>query len=265
MSRDTTLLHPTLQAKLQQFLTACKASGLNVLITETLRTVAEQDAKYAQGRTKAGPVVTNAKGSSYSSQHQWGIAFDFCKNVKGQEYSDTKFFKQCGAIAKGLGLGWGGDWKNPVDMPHVYLKDWGSTASTLKSKYGTPDKFKATWDGTKTTTPPQATTIYSKTQFIKDVQSAIGVKVDGIAGSKTLGATITVSATTNNKHKVVKPLQKYLNYLGYNCGTVDGIAGSKFTSAVKSYQKNVVRASAKNQDGVISAKGSTWKKLLGLA
>lgn len=31
---------------------------------------------YAQGRTKKGNIVTNAKGSDYSSQHQWGIAFD---------------------------------------------------------------------------------------------------------------------------------------------------------------------------------------------
>ena len=30
-----------------------------------------------RGRTKPGNIVTNAKGSSYRSQHQWGIAFDF--------------------------------------------------------------------------------------------------------------------------------------------------------------------------------------------
>lgn len=105
------------------------------------------------------------------------------------------------------------------------------------------------------------TNIYSKTQFIKDVQSAIGAKVDGIAGNETLLKTVTVSKSKNNKHAVVKVIQKYLNALGYNCGTADGIAGSKFDSAVKAYQK----ANGCVSDGEITAKGKTWKKLLGLA
>ena len=74
---------------------------------------------------------------------------------------------------------------------------------------------------------------YTKTQFIKDIQSAIGAKVDGIAGSETLSKTVTVSKTKNNRHAVVKPIQKYLNSLSYFCGTEDGIAGTKFDSALK--------------------------------
>lgn len=100
----------------------------------------------------------------------------------------------------------------------------------------------------------------AKVQFVKDVQAAIGAKVDGIAGQDTLSKTVTISATKNSKHKVVKPIQEYLNHLGYDCGTADGIAGAKFTKAVKKYQfdKKCV------QDGEITAKGSTWKKLLGM-
>lgn len=106
----------------------------------------------------------------------------------------------------------------------------------------------------------QATKPSAKVQFIKEVQAALGVKVDGIAGEETLSRTVTVSATKNSKHKVVKPIQEYLNHLGYECGTADGIAGAKFTKAVKKYQfdKKCV------QDGEITAKGTTWKKLLGL-
>ena len=100
----------------------------------------------------------------------------------------------------------------------------------------------------------------AKVQFIKAVQAAIGAKVDGIAGQETLAKTVTVSSTKNSKHKVVKPLQIYLNYLGYDCGTADGIAGGKFTKAVKKYQFDKKCA----QDGEITAKGATWKKLLGL-
>ena len=105
---------------------------------------------------------------------------------------------------------------------------------------------------------------YTQKQFVREVQSALGAKVDGIGGPETLSKTITVSTLLNRKHAVVKPIQKYLNSIGYDCGTVDGIAGTKFKTAVKAYQKDVVKASAKNQDGVITKKGATWKKLLGI-
>lgn len=105
-----------------------------------------------------------------------------------------------------------------------------------------------------------STATYAKTQFIKDVQAAIGAKVDGIAGSETLSKTITVSKTKNNKHTVVKLLQKYLNSLGYDCGTVDGIAGTKFDLSVKAYQG----ANGCVADGEITAKKNTWKSLLGI-
>lgn len=101
---------------------------------------------------------------------------------------------------------------------------------------------------------------YTKKQFIKDVQKAIGAKVDGIAGPETLSKTITVSKSKNRKHAVVKPIQKYLNKIGYNCGIADGIAGAKFDAAVKAYQK----ANGCVADGEITARNKTWKKLLGL-
>lgn len=105
-----------------------------------------------------------------------------------------------------------------------------------------------------------STSTYTKTQFIKDVQSVIGAKVDGIAGKETLSKTVTVSKSKNNKHAVIKPIQKYLNSLGYNCGVADGVAGSKFDAAVKAYQK----ANGCVADGEITAQKSTWKKLLGM-
>ena len=103
---------------------------------------------------------------------------------------------------------------------------------------------------------------YSLNTFIREVQAACGASVDGIAGTETLSKTVTVSATVNNRHAVVAPLQRRLNSLGYNCGTVDGIAGSKFTAAVNSYQKNVLGYST--LDGKITAKGKMWKSLLGM-
>ena len=115
----------------------------------------------------------------------------------------------------------------------------------------------------KTTTTSNTTTtgsLYTKTQFIKDVQKAIKAKVDGVAGPETLSKTVTVSATKNRMHAVIRPVQKYLNALGYECGVVDGIAGAKFKKAVVKYQK----AKGCVADGEITAKGKTWQKLLGM-
>ena len=147
MGRDITMCHPRLQKLAAQLAEECEKQGLIIKIGECFRTVAEQDALYAQGRTKPGSIVTNAKGSSYSSQHQWGIAFDFFRNDGNGAYNESgDFFGKVGAVGKQLGLGWGGDWKSIVDKPHLYLPDWGSTTSQLRQLYGTPDKFRATWE-----------------------------------------------------------------------------------------------------------------------
>lgn len=130
--------------------------------------------------------------------------------------------------------------------------------------YGVPKyNTKATVSKKETTTetkkqPSAASNGYTLTQFIKDVQKATGAKIDGIAGKETLSKTVTVSATKNNRHAVVRPLQKRLNALGYNCGIVDGAAGRKFTAAVIAFQK----ANNCVCDGEITSKHKTWQHLL---
>lgn len=147
MGRLISELHPELQEKVKEFQKKCTKAGLKVGISECYRTVKEQDELYAQGRTKPGKIVTNAKGSTYSSMHQWGVAFDFYRNDgKGAYNTSGRFFDKVGLIGKSLGLEWGGDWKSPVDKPHFQLPYWGSTTARLKSTYGTPEKFKAVWD-----------------------------------------------------------------------------------------------------------------------
>lgn len=71
MSRDITMCHPQLQLLANKLVTECKKQGLIVKLGECFRSVAEQDALYAQGRTTKGSIVTNARGTSYSSMHQW--------------------------------------------------------------------------------------------------------------------------------------------------------------------------------------------------
>ena len=84
MGRDLTKCHPHLQKLAKELVTVCEKQGCPIGIGECFRTVQEQNRLYDQGRTKPGPVVTNAPGSTYRSMHQWGVAFDvYRKDGKG--------------------------------------------------------------------------------------------------------------------------------------------------------------------------------------
>lgn len=156
MGRDITRLHPELQQIVKVLLQKCQEKGLKVRITETYRTKAEQDALYALGRTMPGKIVTNSRYPL--SAHCWGVAFDFCRNERNKEYNDDdNFFAKVAAIAKPLGLTWGGDWNGFVDKPHFEMTKFMPKSSTSKliSVYGTPDGFIKTWQTPQMPKPPQ--------------------------------------------------------------------------------------------------------------
>ena len=67
-------LLPKAQTECRKFLQICANLGKDVRIISGTRTYAEQDVLYAQGRTTAGSIVTNAKGGQ--SNHNFGIAWD---------------------------------------------------------------------------------------------------------------------------------------------------------------------------------------------
>lgn len=95
--------------------------------------------------------------------------------------------------------------------------------------------------------------------FIRAVQQALGVTVDGVAGRQTLGATVTVGAGHHATHPVVKPVQEYLLGLGYTqVGPADGIAGEKFTAALTQFQRD----HGCDPTGVAEQWGHTWHTLL---
>lgn len=126
-SRSLSDLREDVRANCEVFLENCRDKGLNVLITQTLRDDEYQAELYAQGRTKKGSVVTNSKTTTF---HGKGLAFDFCRNVKGHEYDDVAFFVKCGKIAKEIGFSWGGDWKSFPDRPHIQWDDGGKYSGT---------------------------------------------------------------------------------------------------------------------------------------
>lgn len=101
--------------------------------------------------------------------------------------------------------------------------------------------------------------LYSREQFVADVQKALGLPVTGIAGAETLKKTVTVSKVKNDTHPVVKPIQKRLMALGYTVvGEADGVAGPKFHKALMAFQKN----NGCWADGEATARNKTWQKLL---
>lgn len=114
-SRNIDDLRPDVAANCRVWQQLCKQAGLPVLITGTVRDEEYQLYCYNNGTSKAKvPSFHGIKA---------GLAFDFCKNVKGHEYDDLTFFNQAAAIAKEMGFEWGGDWKSFPDRPHLQWSD----------------------------------------------------------------------------------------------------------------------------------------------
>lgn len=116
-SRNITDLLPCVQRKAQVFKDACKKEGIDIIFTSTYRDNESQNALYAQGRSKPGNKVTNAKGGQ--SFHNYRCAFDFAPVVNGKiDWTDLDTFKKCGAIAEANGLEWAGRWVRFKEMVH---------------------------------------------------------------------------------------------------------------------------------------------------
>lgn len=129
-SRDISLLRSDVAANCRKWLALCQEAGLDVLVTNTVRDKEYQEHLYAQGRTRPGSIVTNGKTPTFHADTA-GLAFDFCKNIKGHEYDDNAFFVKAAAIARGMGFSWGGDWESFPDMPHIQWDNGGKWTSSM--------------------------------------------------------------------------------------------------------------------------------------
>lgn len=133
-------LTPATQVKARAFLQAIQESnrlepGWAVKIISALRSYAEQEVLYEQGRTTPGHIVTDAP-PGYSN-HNFGIAFDLgIFNAQGQYIDDladsgkmtqkeiSSYYRLFPAIARPMGLEWGGDWVSLDDEPHYEMNPW---------------------------------------------------------------------------------------------------------------------------------------------
>nr|WP_315232923.1 M15 family metallopeptidase [uncultured Albidiferax sp.] len=113
-------LHPQVAPYARSLVQRAEAAGIEIKIIGGTRTYAEQDALFAQGRTKPGKRVTNAKGGE--SNHNFGIAFDIGV-FNGKAYlGESPSYDVVGALGMDLGLEWGGEWTTIVDKPHFQLR-----------------------------------------------------------------------------------------------------------------------------------------------
>lgn len=120
-------IHPDMVRLMHE---AIKGTPVDFTITDGLRTVEQQKALYAKGRTAAGSIVTNADGVKKKSNHQSGKAVDLYPYVNGAiDFNDKGnnfpiLAAHIKAVAKCLGIGvvWGGDFKSILDKPHWELK-----------------------------------------------------------------------------------------------------------------------------------------------
>jgi hypothetical protein len=115
-SRDINKLRTDVAANCRIFIDLCKQAGYPVLVTGTVR-----DDEYQLQCYKKG---TGGKPPATFHSVKAGLAFDVCKNVKGQEYNDPAFWQGVGAIGRKMGFTWGGDWKR-VDKPHFQWDEHG--------------------------------------------------------------------------------------------------------------------------------------------
>ncbi len=89
-------------------------------ITQALRTFKEQAGIYAQGRTRPGKIVTNAKpGQSF---HNYGLAFDIALNIDGKiPWIVNDDWLMVADVLKKWGFKWGGDFVKLKDYPHFEM------------------------------------------------------------------------------------------------------------------------------------------------
>lgn len=235
MNNSLDALHPYVKILALKFLEACEKENFPVKIIMTYRTIEEQNALYAQGRTKPGNIVTNAKGGS--SYHNYRLAFDAVPVINGKiNWDDEKAFKKMGAIGTSVGLEWGGNWPTFKDTPHFQWTG-GLSISDLRAgkKPVSPIDGAKVDSNTNNKTDNTANSIkLLRFDSTKLFQEKMGLTADGIIGPKTKAAIDEIMSKKQLKKGSKGVAVRYLQYrLGIN---IDGDFGSKTEASLKKWQ-----------------------------
>ena len=131
--RRTNTLHPMVRGKAKEFIIrAEKELGIKLRVVSALRTWAEQNNLYAQGRTSPGNIVTKAKGGE--SLHNFGLAIDVVEIKNGKAIWNNLNWNRIADLGKQIGFRWGGDWKTFKDKPHFEIR-FGKSLAQLRALY----------------------------------------------------------------------------------------------------------------------------------
>jgi peptidoglycan L-alanyl-D-glutamate endopeptidase CwlK len=117
-SRNLDDLLPAVKVRVEKFINSAKDAGIDLLVTSTYRDNESQNALYAQGRTKPGKIVTNAKGGQ--SFHNYRCAVDVVPLLNGKPVWDAEndIWQKIGDFGIAAGLEWAGNWKRFKEYPH---------------------------------------------------------------------------------------------------------------------------------------------------
>lgn len=145
------LLHPAIRDEVIALIDKVEQGfppNVAVRIVQGLRTIAEQNALYAKGRTAPGSIVTNAKGGS--SYHNYGLAIDFAILIdkdgngtydelswdikKDNDKDGVADWLEVVKVFEAAGWEWGGRWSSIKDYPHVQ-KTFGHKWQNLMARY----------------------------------------------------------------------------------------------------------------------------------
>ena len=126
--------HPDLKARVVTLIATLEQQGLDLVLTQGVRSVAQQQALFAQGRSKPGKIVTNCDGLVKVSNHQpkadgYGYAVDVAWRIDGVITWEGPWYR-LGVLASEHGLIWGGSWLNFPDRPHLELTRWSAPTVT---------------------------------------------------------------------------------------------------------------------------------------
>lgn len=116
--RDLSELTAAAQTACRLLFQECYKAGIvDIFITETYRSQARQNYLHEQGRTRPGQKVTWTLTSNHTSCRAWDIAVAPPRNLY-----DISTLSKVGAIAKRLGITWGGYWPvGQYDAPHFEI------------------------------------------------------------------------------------------------------------------------------------------------
>lgn len=117
-SRSLEDLLPVVRDRAYEFLHLCSAAGIDLLVTSTYRDYESQNELFAQGRTKPGSIVTNARGGE--SFHNFRCALDVVPLVSGKPdwNGSHPVWHTVGQLGKQAGLDWAGEWVTFKELAH---------------------------------------------------------------------------------------------------------------------------------------------------